>query len=139
MGMCGNVYLIAPGIPVGTDVDICRYSAMTAAGVQRQGPLERPAAAGWSDGRGRGVQRNLQPLQRIWRWWTAEPGESSQGTEFLAQAVNGMVLSDGTRVLARTDGAPDRFRERIKRCYQLYGPRYHGGGRRYRTQGFGRQ
>ena len=28
-------------------------------------------------------------------------GRISQGTEFLAQAVNGMVLSDGTRVLAK--------------------------------------
>lgn len=67
--------------------------------------------------------------------------QNQPGYGTLAQAVNSMVLSDRTQVLAkRTDGAPDLqwfSEERIKRCYQLYGPQYHGGGKGIPDPGFG--
>lgn len=54
-----------------------------------------------------------------------------------------LIYHKTLKISKGTDGAPDcggSQRRGIKRCYQLYGPRYHGGGEEgIRTQGFGRQ
>lgn len=83
MGMCGNVYPIAPGIPVGTDVGHLQIFGYDSSRVYRgRGPLE--ASSGGLELMDGDVafRGNLQPLQRIWRWWTAEPGESARVRSF---------------------------------------------------------
>lgn len=60
MGMCGNVYPIAPGIPVGTDVGHLQIFGYDSSRVyRRQGTLRGQQRRAGADGRGRGVQRKF--------------------------------------------------------------------------------
>ena len=102
MGMCGNVYPIAPGIPVGTDVGHLQIFGYDSSRVYRgRGPLE--ASSGGLELMDGDVafRGNFATVTEDMAVVDRRAGRISQGTEFLAQAVNGMVLSDGTRVLAK--------------------------------------
>lgn len=90
------------GFPWARMWDICRYSAMTAAGCTEAGePLE--ASSGGLELMDGDVafRGNFATVTEDMAVVDRRAGRISQGTEFLAQAVNGMVLSDGTRVLAK--------------------------------------
>lgn len=102
MGMCGNVYPIAPGIPVGTDVGHLQIFGYDSSRVYRgRGPLE--ASSGGLELMDGDVafRGNFATVTEDKVVVDRRAGRISQGTELLAEAVNGMVLSDGTRVLAK--------------------------------------
>lgn len=83
MGMCGNVYPIAPGIPVGTDVGHLQIFGYDSSRVYRgRGPLE--ASSGGLELMDGDVafRGNFATVTEVWRWWTAEPGESARVRSF---------------------------------------------------------
>lgn len=102
LGMCGNVYPISPGKPVGTDVGhlhIFGYdSEVTYSG---RGPLEAFSGginliAGDIAFRGNFGTVNSDNVVIDRR-----AGRIREGTDILAEAINGMLLSDGTVVIAK--------------------------------------
>lgn len=102
MGMTGNVYPIAPGKPVGTDVGhlhIFGYdSAVTYSG---RGPLE--AFSGGLDLMDGDVafRGNFATIDEAGIVIDRRAGRIRTGTASLADALTGMVLSDGTTVLVK--------------------------------------
>lgn len=102
MGMCGNVYPIAPGIPVGTDVGHLHIFGYDSAKVYRgRGPLE--ASSGGLElmdgdvafrGNFATVTDDLVVTDR-------RAGRIHEGTKTLAAALDGMELSGQIRVLAK--------------------------------------
>lgn len=100
MGMCGSIYPIAPGIPVGTDVGRLQIFGYDSSRVYRgRGPLE--ASSGGLELMDGDVafRGNFATVTEGMAVVNRRAGRIGQGTEFLTQAINGMVLSDGTWVL----------------------------------------
>lgn len=101
-GMCGNVYPIAPGISVGTDVGHLEIFGCNSKDVYPgRGPLEALSAGlelipGDIAFRGNfgTVDNNLIVRDR-------RAGRIRERTGELASALNGMILSDGTEVLVK--------------------------------------
>ncbi len=93
----------ARGIPVGTDVGpSARYSAMTAAGCTEAGDPRGQQRRAGADGQGTVAFRgNFATVTEDMAVVDRRAGRISQVQEFLALAVNGMVLSDRTQVLAK--------------------------------------
>lgn len=101
-GMCGNVYPIAPGLPVGTDVGHLHIFGYDSQQVYRgRGPLE--AASGGitlldGDVAFRGnfatVDEKMIVIDR-------RAGRIHEGTKLLSEALNQMVLADGTQVITK--------------------------------------
>jgi 2,3-bisphosphoglycerate-independent phosphoglycerate mutase len=101
-GMCGNVYPISPGIPVGTDVGHLHIFGYDSAKFYRgRGPLE--AASGGIDVRPGDVafRGNFGTMDEHGIVTDRRAGRIRAGTEKLAEALDGLRLSDGTAVLAR--------------------------------------
>ena len=102
MGMCGNVYPIAPGIPVGTDVGHLQIFGYDSSRVYRgRGPLEASSGGLKLMDGDVAFRGNFATVAEDKVVVDRRAGRISRGTELLAGALNGIVLSDGTRVLAK--------------------------------------
>lgn len=102
MGMCGNVYPIAPGIPVGTDVGHLHIFGYDSAKVYRgRGPLE--ASSGGLKLREGDVafRGNFATVTKELVVTDRRAGRIHEGTDILAAALDGMELSGGIRVFTR--------------------------------------
>lgn len=102
MAMCGNVYPVAPGIRVGTDVGHLHIFGYDSKDVYTgRGPLEA-ASAGLELQTGDVAFRgNFGTIDENYKVLDRRAGRIRVGTEALAKSLDGMILSDGTRVLVR--------------------------------------
>lgn len=101
-GMVGNVYPYKPGVRVGTDVGhllILGYDSETY--YYGRGPIE--AASGGIDLQPGDVafRGNFATVDGEGRIIDRRAGRITQGTAELARALNGMMLDEGVRVLAK--------------------------------------
>ena len=101
-GMCGNVYPISPGIRVGTDVGHLHIFGFDSHKVYRgRGPLE--AVSGGielSDG-DVAFRGNFATVDDTMHVVDRRAGRIKERTKELAEALNGMILIDGTKVLVK--------------------------------------
>ncbi|MCM0650259.1 2,3-bisphosphoglycerate-independent phosphoglycerate mutase [Clostridium swellfunianum] len=101
-GMCGNVYPISPGIRVGTDVGHLHIFGYDSNEVYSgRGPLEA-ASAGMELMPGDVAFRgNFATIEEDYTVVDRRAGRIREGTNELAAAISGLILSDGTQVFAK--------------------------------------
>jgi 2,3-bisphosphoglycerate-independent phosphoglycerate mutase len=101
-GMCGNVYPIAPGIRVGTDVGHLHIFGYDSSKVYSgRGPLEASSAGMELKPGDVAFRGNFATIGNDYTVIDRRAGRIREGTKELAAAVNGLILSDGTQVFAK--------------------------------------
>ncbi|EDS77542.1 2,3-bisphosphoglycerate-independent phosphoglycerate mutase [Clostridium botulinum C str. Eklund] len=101
-GMCGNVYPIAPGIRVGTDVGHLHIFGYDSNKVYSgRGPLEAYSAGIKLMPGDVAFRGNFGTIDEDYTVIDRRAGRIRKGTKKLAEALNGLVLSDGTQVLVK--------------------------------------
>ncbi|KGM97852.1 phosphoglycerate mutase [Clostridium novyi A str. 4552] len=101
-GMCGNVYPIAPGIRVGTDVGHLHIFGYDSDKVYSgRGPLEAYSAGIKLMPGDVAFRGNFGTIDEDYTVIDRRAGRIRKGTKELAEALNGLVLSDGTQVLVK--------------------------------------
>ncbi|MCD3194577.1 2,3-bisphosphoglycerate-independent phosphoglycerate mutase [Clostridium botulinum C] len=101
-GMCGNVYPIAPGIRVGTDVGHLHIFGYDSNKVYSgRGPLEAYSAGIKLMPGDVAFRGNFATIDEDYTVIDRRAGRIRRGTKELAEAINGLVLSDGTKVLVK--------------------------------------
>lgn len=102
MGMCGNVYPMAPGIPVGTDVGHLQILGYDSKKVYRgRGPLEAGSGGLKLLDGDVAFRGNFATVTEDMIVTDRRAGRIREGTDILAEALDGMELSGGIRVLAK--------------------------------------
>lgn len=101
-GMCGNVYPVAPGIRVGTDVGHLHIFGYDSNEVYSgRGPLEAYSAGIKLMPGDVAFRGNFATMDADYRVVDRRAGRIREGTRELAESINGMMLSDGTQVFAK--------------------------------------
>lgn len=101
-GMCGNVYPIAPGIRVGTDVGHLHIFGYDSNKVYSgRGPLEAYSAGIELMPGDVAFRGNFGTIDDDYTVIDRRAGRIRKGTKELAEAINGLILSDGTKVLVK--------------------------------------
>lgn len=101
-GMCGNVYPIAPGIRVGTDVGHLHIFGYDSNKVYSgRGPLEAYSAGIELMEGDVAFRGNFATIDKDYTVIDRRAGRIRKGTKELAEAINGLILSDGTQVLVK--------------------------------------
>ncbi|WP_027631931.1 2,3-bisphosphoglycerate-independent phosphoglycerate mutase [Clostridium hydrogeniformans] len=101
-GMCGNVYPISPGVRVGTDVGHLHIFGYDSNKVYPgRGPLEASSAGMELMPGDVAFRGNFGTIDDNYTVIDRRAGRIREGTKELAAAINGLVLSDGTKVLAK--------------------------------------
>lgn len=101
-GMCGNVYPIAPGIRVGTDVGHLHIFGYDSNKVYSgRGPLEAYSAGIKLMEGDVAFRGNFATIDKEYTVIDRRAGRIRKGTKELAEAINGLILSDGTQVLVK--------------------------------------
>lgn len=103
MGMCGNIYPISPGIPVGTDVGHLHIFGYDSARVYRgRGPLEAISGGLKLMDGDVAFRGNFATVTEDLAVADRRAGRIHEGTDILAAALDGMELQGGQiRVLAK--------------------------------------
>lgn len=101
-GMCGNVYPIAPGIRVGTDVGHLHIFGYDSNKVYSgRGPLEAYSAGIKLMPEDVAFRGNFATVDDDYTVIDRRAGRIRKGTKELAEAINGIILSDGTQVFVK--------------------------------------
>lgn len=101
-GMCGNVYPIAPGIRVGTDVGHLHIFGYDSSKVYSgRGPLEAYSAGIKLMPGDVAFRGNFATIDHEYTVIDRRAGRIRKGTRELAEAINGLILSDGTKVFVK--------------------------------------
>lgn len=101
-GMCGNVYPIAPGIRVGTDVGHLHIFGYDSSKVYSgRGPLEAYSAGIKLMPGDVAFRGNFATIDDDYTVIDRRAGRIRKGTKELANAINGLILSDGTQVFVK--------------------------------------
>lgn len=101
-GMCGNVYPIAPGIRVGTDVGHLHIFGYDSNKVYSgRGPLEAYSAGIKLMPGDVAFRGNFATVDDDYTVIDRRAGRIRKGTKELAEAINGIILSDGTQVFVK--------------------------------------
>ena len=101
-GMCGNTYPIAPGIRVGTDVGHLHLFGYDSNEVYSgRGPLEAYSAGMKMMPGDVAFRGNFATITDDYTVVDRRAGRIRNGTEELADALNGMTLKDGTKVFVQ--------------------------------------
>jgi 2,3-bisphosphoglycerate-independent phosphoglycerate mutase len=101
-GMCGNVYPIAPGIRVGTDVGHLHIFGYDSSKVYSgRGPLEAYSAGMKLMPGDVAFRGNFATIEEDFTVIDRRAGRIRKGTKELAAALNGLVLFDGTQVFVK--------------------------------------
>jgi 2,3-bisphosphoglycerate-independent phosphoglycerate mutase len=101
-GMCGNVYPIAPGIRVGTDVGHLHIFGYDSNKVYSgRGPLEAYSAGIKLMPGDVAFRGNFATIEDDYTVIDRRAGRIRKGTKELAAALNGLVLFDGTQVFVK--------------------------------------
>ena len=101
-GSCGNVYPIAPGLPVGTDVGHLHIFGQDSRKIYSgRGPLEAISAGIELVDGDIAFRGNFGTVSEDYTVIDRRAGRIRENTAELAKALNGMVLSDGCTVLAK--------------------------------------
>jgi 2,3-bisphosphoglycerate-independent phosphoglycerate mutase len=101
-GMCGNVYPIAPGIRVGTDVGHLHIFGYDSNKVYSgRGPLEAYSAGIKLMPGDVAFRGNFATIDDDYTVIDRRAGRIRKGTKELAEAINGLILSDGTKVFVK--------------------------------------
>lgn len=101
-GMCGNVYPIAPGIRVGTDVGHLHIFGYDSNKVYSgRGPLEAYSAGIKLMPGDVAFRGNFATIDEEYTVIDRRAGRIRKGTKELAEAINGLTLSDGTKVFVK--------------------------------------
>lgn len=101
-GMCGNVYPIAPGIRVGTDVGHLHIFGYDSNKVYSgRGPLEAYSAGIKLMPGDVAFRGNFATIDDDYTVIDRRAGRIRKGTKELADAINGLILSDGTKVFVK--------------------------------------
>lgn len=101
-GMCGNVFPIAPGVRVGTDVGHLHIFGCDSRKTYRgRGPLEAISGGMTLCDGDVAFRGNFATLDEKKQVTDRRAGRIHEGTAQLAAALNGMELSDGTVVLVK--------------------------------------
>ncbi len=101
-GMCGNVYPIAPGIRVGTDVGHLHIFGYDSNKVYSgRGPLEAYSAGIKLMPGDVAFRGNFATIDDDYTVIDRRAGRIRKGTKELAEAINGLILSDGTQVFVK--------------------------------------
>lgn len=101
-GMCGNVYPIAPGIRVGTDVGHLHIFGYHSNKVYSgRGPLEAYSAGIKLMPGDVAFRGNFATIDDDYTVIDRRAGRIRKGTKELSEAINGLILSDGTKVFVK--------------------------------------
>jgi len=101
-GMCGNVYPIAPGIRVGTDVGHLHIFGYDSSKVYSgRGPLEAYSAGIKLRPGDVAFRGNFATIDDDYTVIDRRAGRIRKGTKELAEVINGLILSDGTKVFVK--------------------------------------
>ncbi|CDG01173.1 2,3-bisphosphoglycerate-independent phosphoglycerate mutase [Clostridium chauvoei] len=101
-GMCGNVYPIAPGLRVGTDVGHLHIFGCDSNKVYSgRGPIEAYSAGIELMPGDVAFRGNFGTIDENYTVIDRRAGRIREGTKELAAAINGLILSDGTQVIVK--------------------------------------
>lgn len=101
-GICGNVHPIAPGIRVGTDVGHMEiFGCSSDEFYPGRGPLEAFSAGLDIETNDVAFRGNFGTIDDERLVLDRRAGRITKDTDLLASSLNGMLLSDGTRVLVK--------------------------------------
>ncbi len=102
MAMCGNVYPVAPGIRVGTDVGHLHIFGYDSKDVYTgRGPLEAASAGIEMQAGDIAFRGNFGTVNEEYTVLDRRAGRIRDGADVLAACLDDMVLSDGTRVFVK--------------------------------------